>query len=160
MDSHLLIITESEQRPPLNKDHPALIAKQLASMVKHVYNCVLCIVYIYVVTCKYAGPAEAKSRCSGHPHEQKYFIIGGCTSQIVCEAHLACEACSFQGGLGACLPRKILKNRCSAIISESILAEFSCYNVFRCIHIIVITSNENFYYYVCLFTIMLYISII
>ena len=27
MDSHLLIITESEQRPPLNKDHPALIAK-------------------------------------------------------------------------------------------------------------------------------------
>jgi len=36
MGSHFLIMTTSEQRPSLNKDHPNLIAKYLASMVKHV----------------------------------------------------------------------------------------------------------------------------
>ena len=35
MGSHLLIITTSEQRPPLNKDHPNLIAKYLCKRVNH-----------------------------------------------------------------------------------------------------------------------------
>jgi len=38
MGFHLLIMTTSEQRSPLNKDHSNLIAKYLASMIKHV-NC-------------------------------------------------------------------------------------------------------------------------
>ena len=36
MGSHLLIMTASEQRPPLNKDHQNLIVKYLLGMVKRV----------------------------------------------------------------------------------------------------------------------------
>jgi len=36
MGFHLLVMTTSEQTPPLNKDHLNLIAKYLSSMVKRI----------------------------------------------------------------------------------------------------------------------------
>ena len=40
MGFHLLVMTTSEQRPPLNKDHLNLIAKYLSSMV--------CVLLVYI----------------------------------------------------------------------------------------------------------------
>jgi len=36
MDSHCLIMTTSEQRPPLNEDRTNFITEKLASLVKHI----------------------------------------------------------------------------------------------------------------------------